>query len=112
MGKPGTITLFLLFVCAAFARSQFVSVPIDHQVYPLLVKGETLGMFDSYSLRVLPLTRHEVVLLLKSMKQHTPILSSADAELVDQMLGEFAELKVGDFAVPENEIHAYRYEEG
>ncbi|MBI3004725.1 MAG: hypothetical protein HYY49_04845, partial [Ignavibacteriales bacterium] len=47
-----------------------------------------------------------------SMKQHTPILSSADAELVDQMLGEFAELKVGDFAVPENEIHAYRYEEG
>ncbi|MBI4428805.1 MAG: hypothetical protein HY562_06770 [Ignavibacteriales bacterium] len=112
MTTPAAKSLVSMFLCISLASSQYVTVPLHHQVYPLLVKGETLRMFDSYSLRVLPLTRTEVLTMLHAMKQNVGELSSTDAELVDQMFGEFADVKIGEPAGPENEIHAYRYEEG
>ncbi|HLF19943.1 MAG TPA: hypothetical protein VI704_04060, partial [Bacteroidota bacterium] len=107
-----TKTILLLSLFAYVATAQYVTVPADHQVYPLLVKGETLGMFDSYQLRVLPLTRNDVISLLNAMKRNTEMLSTADTELLGQMLGEFTNLNPGEPASSENEIHAYRYEEG
>ncbi len=94
------------------ASAQSVFVPLDHQVYPLLVKGETLGLFDSYRMRVLPLTRSEVAKLLGEMRKRSEPLSTADKELLQQMVGEFTDPAIGELAKPESELHIYRFEEG
>ena len=103
--------LLLLFSVEA-SRAQSVIVPLDHQVYPLLVKGETLGLFQAYSLRLLPLTRTATLKLLMNMQKHVKRLSPADAELLNQMVGEFTDPTIGQDAAPDQERHLYRFEEG
>jgi hypothetical protein len=101
-----------LVVFSLSASAQSVFVPLDHQVYPLLVKGETLGLFDSYRLRVLPATRTEILKLLREMSQKKENFSFADRGLLDQMLEEFTDPAIGEPATDESEPHLYRYEEG
>ncbi len=104
----------IIFVVAVSEQvvSQSIYVPLDHQVYPLLFKAEAMGLFDSFSLRNLPITRTETLTLLHTMSSARVRLSDADAELLDQMIGEFTDPPRGSPAAPENERHLYRYEEG
>jgi hypothetical protein len=92
--------------------AQAVFVPLDHQVYPLLVKGETLGLFHSYRLRVVPLTRTEALQLLKELRAKHEALSAADQDLLAQMIGELTDPAIGEEAAPESEPHLFRYDEG
>ena len=85
---------------------------LEHQVYPLLRKGETLRLFSSYEMRVLPLTRTVVRRLLQEMAQHKDRLSKADRRLLQQMLGEFIDPGIGEKAPRGSEIHLIRFEEG
>ncbi len=104
------LLVFLLLVpTLSFAQHQFV--PTDHQVYPLLQKGETLGLFSSYHLRLLPLTRTEVQSLLSQMNSEREALSSADGALLNQMIGEFTDPAIGDASAQDGEIHLLRFEE-
>jgi len=106
-------TVFILsLVTSGQLLAQAIFVPLDHQVYPLLVKGETLGLFDSYRLRVVPLTRSETLQLLRELQAKREALSSADQDVLAQMIGEFTDPAIGEEAAPESEPHLYRYEEG
>lgn len=100
------------FVTLGQLFSQSVFVPHDHQVYPLLVKAEALGLVDSYALRSLPLTRSEIQQLLATVRTKQELLSTADQGLLTQMLGEFTDPAIGQTAPDESEPHLYRYEEG
>jgi hypothetical protein len=102
----------LLSFSADAVLAQSVVVPLDHQVYPLLIKGETMGLFHAYDLRVLPLTRTATLKLLLQMQEQAGRLSSPDAGLLRQMIGEFTDPEIGHDAVPESERHLYRFEEG
>jgi hypothetical protein len=104
--------LFSLLLIAQQSLAQHIIVPLDHQVYPLLFKGETLGLADSYRMRLLPLTRTETRELLAAMYARQDVLSRADANLVEQMLGEFTDPALGEPASPTGERHLYRFEEG
>ncbi len=106
------LLLSLLVFIAQPVFTQTVFVPLDHQVYPLLVKGETLGLFESYRMRTLPLTRTEVLEMLTSMDRAREKLSRADADLLGQMLGEFTDPAIGEPAPQGSERHLYRFEEG
>ena len=106
------IVLTCAILVGTQASAQSVFVPLDHQVYPLLVKGETLGMFDSYRMRLLPLSRTEVLFFLKSMSRQAQDLSNADKELLDFMLGEFTDPEIGADEESNSERHVYRFEEG
>lgn len=108
--KKSILVLFAVLVQYSFAQS--VVVPLDHQVYPLLVKGETLGLFHAYNLRVLPLTRTATLKLLRQMQEQSDRLSSADVGLLRQMIGEFTDPEIGRETLQENERHLYRFEEG
>lgn len=106
---------FLAAVWPAMASPGFgqeITVPVDHQVYPLLQKAETLRLVEGYALRLLPLTRTAVHELLQQIDRHADRLSVADRRLLAQMLAEFTDPAVGQPAPPEAEIHLYRYEEG
>ncbi|MFQ5629261.1 MAG: capsule assembly Wzi family protein [bacterium] len=92
--------------------AQHTTVHLEHQVYPLLQKAETLRLFDTYQLRVLPLTRTAVLELLQKMKPQQNRLSMADQSLLAQMLAEFTDPEIGQATKPDGEIHFYRYEEG
>lgn len=105
------ICSFILTV-AGNVHSQSVTVPLDHQIYPLLTKGETLGLFHSYQLRLLPLTRTAARNLLVSMQDQSERLSVADRELLHQMIGEFTDPKIGQDESDDSERHLYRFEEG
>jgi len=103
------LAILVLIPALSFAQYQFV--PTDHQVYPLLQKGETLGLFSSYHLRLLPLTRTEVQSMLHQMKSNSDVLSHADRSLLDQMIGEFTDAAIGEEGRPDGEIHLLRFEE-
>lgn len=103
--------LVFLFLVPALGVAQHQFVPTDHQVYPLLQKGETLGLFSSYHLRLLPLTRTEVLSLLSLMHSKGESLSRQDRALLDQMIGEFTDPAIGEALGPEGEIHLLRFEE-
>lgn len=107
--RAGFITLFLVGVTL---YGQEVTIPLDHQVYPLLLKGEALGLVKGYQMRLLPLTREEIRTLLTGMQKGEDQLSMADCDLLRQMRGEFTDPAIGQPAKPESEIHLYRYEEG
>ena len=108
-----TILSALLLLCSVeVSRAQSVIVPLDHQVYPLLIKGETLGLFHAYDLRLLPLTRTATLKLLTHMQKQVERLSPADTELLKQMVGEFTDPTIGKDAAPDQERHLYRFEEG
>jgi hypothetical protein len=92
--------------------AQHTTVPLDHQVYPLLQKAETLQLFASYQLRVLPLTRTATLDLLQKIQAQKNKLSRADQQLFEQMLAEFTDPEIGQATQPGSEIHFYRYEEG
>ncbi|HAL57195.1 MAG TPA: hypothetical protein DCP63_12175 [Bacteroidetes bacterium] len=112
MNRTRFVHLILLPATLCVATAQHVTVPLNHQVYPLLIKGETLGLFDSYALRVLPLTRGEAHTLLKQMDEQRRDLSKADEALLQQLLGEFSDPNIGERLPEDGEIHAYRFEEG
>lgn len=99
-----------LFPNEGFSQRTFV--PLRHQVYPLLTKGETLGMFAGYALRTLPLDRTTVLALLKQMQAQQSRLSEADRRLLRQMIGEFTDPEPDQDAPPDAEIHFFRYREG
>lgn len=63
-------------------------------------------------MRVLPLTRSEVLGLLLEIEDQADRLSQPDKELLIQMLGEFKDPEIGETASQESEIHLLRYEEG
>lgn len=104
--------IFILILLPHSSYSQHTTVPLDHQVYPFLQKAETLHLFDSYQLRILPLTRAATLDLLQKMQSRKDELSSADRQLFEQMLLEFTDPVIGQAAKPDGEIHFYRYEEG
>ncbi len=112
MKRLRIIVIASIVALSGQAVAQSTYVPLDHQVYPLLVKGETLGLFESYRMRTLPLTRTEVLEMLTSMDRAREKLSRADADLLEQMLGEFTDPAIGEPAPPGSEPHAFRYEEG
>lgn len=111
-GGRAFLWLVVLGLQPVASPAQQTTVPLHHQVYPLLNRGETLKLFSSYHLRVLPLTRTEVLNLLREMKRHERRLSEADRRLLRQMLAEFTDPAPGEPAPPGSEIHAYRYDEG
>ncbi|MDQ7053218.1 MAG: capsule assembly Wzi family protein [candidate division KSB1 bacterium] len=94
------------------ARAQYTYVPLRHQVYPLLIKGETLGLFSDYALRTLPLDRDTVLRLLRRMQEQSARMSDADRRLLQQMLAEFTDPPPDRDAPPGSEIHALRYRDG
>ena len=94
------------------ASGQYTTVPLDHQVYPLLKKAEDLQLFSSYALRVLPLERATVLSLLQEISRREDELSKADRRLLQQMLGEFRDPAISAEMHRDGEIHAFRYEEG
>lgn len=105
--------VMLLHLCAGQAAAQYyTTVPLRHQVYPLLFKAEALGIFHSYELRQLPLTRAAVLKLLQATVENDEKLSTADRSLLQQMLKEFTDPAIGASAPPGSEIHLFRYEEG
>lgn len=92
--------------------AQETFVPLDHQVYPLLQRAETLGLFSSYAMRFLPLTRTVVGKLLQKMQKAQGRLSGADQALLRQMILEFRDPGLGEPEPAGGEIHLYRFEEG
>ncbi len=101
----------LIFLMSHQTLAQYTTVPLDHQVYALLAKGETLQLFSSYALRILPLDRDTVHRLLVQMSRKRNRLSYADQKLLEQMLAEFTDPPPGRPAPPGAEIHALRFEE-
>lgn len=102
------ITLF----ASANLFSQQSYTPLHHQVYPLLEKGEALGIYDSYYLRILPLTRSEIRGLLLALTEKSQLLTNADRLFLDQLLPEFTDPEVGKENEKDGEIHLFRYSEG
>ena len=100
-----------LLFAGAPAAAQFILVPVDHQVYPLLHKAETLQLIDGYALRVLPADRGTVRRFLQQIDARKDRLSRADQRLLAQMLAEFTDPAIGREADPKGERHAWRYEE-
>ncbi len=104
----------ILIACLAgtsAATAQSTLVPLSHQVYPLLLRGETLGLFSSYDLRLLPLDRDTVRRLLAEMVQRQEALSTADRALLQQLLQEFTDPPPDQPAPSGAEIHLYRFRE-
>ncbi|KAA3615530.1 MAG: hypothetical protein DWQ05_14360 [Calditrichaeota bacterium] len=104
------ILIFLFLTCSASA--QVATVNLQHQVYPLLQKAETLQLFSSYSLRLLPLSRSQIRLILWEINEKKDQLSPADAQLAHQMLQEFSDPEPDVALTRDHDRHIYRLSEG
>ena len=106
------IALTLQVWFTSVLTGQQTTVPVEHRVYNVLAKFETMQLFSSHILRVLPITRGEVLFLLQTVHKKRMHLSIADQQLLQQYIGEFTEPEAGLPPQPDGEIHAWRYYEG
>lgn len=110
--RKAVLPVVILLFLPLFVQAQHTTVPLNHRVYAFLQKSEPLQLFDSYQLRVRPITRAAALALLQEIDAQREQLSNAEQQLLTQFLGEFRDLEIGEAAAPNSEIHLYRYEEG
>ncbi len=106
------LNLCISLVFLSMINAQVATVPLNHQVYPLLQKAETLQLFSSYNLRLLPLNRTQIRFLLWEIDEKQENLSRADAQLLRQMLFEFTDPEPTAPLTQDHDRHIYRLTEG
>ncbi len=82
----------ILIVCLLYIPifSQVETIPADHPVYPFLKNMFVKGVLENYDDVILPLSKQEVVKLLKRIESNSEMLTSSEREYLCKM-----EVKMG-----------------
>ncbi|MDZ7332159.1 MAG: capsule assembly Wzi family protein [candidate division KSB1 bacterium] len=89
------VIIFLLLIAGHLAMGQSVNVPLEHWCYQFLERMEAKGLFESTSIRALPLSRMELAKILAQIEgraQHSRYsLTTTERDQLEQLKGEFHE---------------------
>lgn len=90
------LLLALLLAGAAPAHPQAETVPVSHPVYRFLKRMEVKGVVDRYFDAVLPLSRSEVLALLRETGDRDSLLGAAEREVLRDFRSEFRDAPDGN----------------